>query len=162
MKKIISLFIFLSFISCEGKKDSSSSLERSQNTIENETLTNKFILLVNNHRKSVGLTSLIHVDSLNDIALEHGLNMANKSVSFGHTGFSSRCSEARTALDGGNLCAENVAMGQKTAEAVFNSWMSSSSHRANIENPRLTHCGLGIAVSENGSYYWTHLFLEKK
>ena len=87
--------------------------------------------------------------------------MANKEVSFGHTGFSGRCSEAREAMDGGNLCAENVAMGQKTALAVFTAWMNSSSHRANIENARVTHSGLGFAKSSAGTIYWTHLFLEK-
>ena len=34
-------------------------------------------------------------------------------------------------------------------------------HRANIENVRLTHSGLGVAVSDSGTHYWTHLFLEK-
>lgn len=160
MKKIIPLFILLTFIACQGKKSSSSSEERSENAVLNETLTTKFMTLVNNHRKSLGLKALINVDSLSDIALDHSRDMANKSVAFGHTGFSSRCSQARSAIDG-NLCAENVAMGQKTAEAVFSSWMNSSSHKANIENPRLTHSGLGIAVSTTGTYYWTHLFLEK-
>ncbi len=159
MKQIITLFILLSFVACQGNK-SSSSEERSQNAVENETLTNRFMVLVNNHRKSKGLRALTHVDSLSDIALNHSRDMASKKVSFGHTGFSSRCTQARNVMDG-NLCAENVAMGQKTAEAVFSSWMNSSSHRANIENSRLTHSGLGIAVSANGTYYWTHLFLEK-
>jgi uncharacterized protein YkwD len=160
MKKLITLFILLSFISCQGNNGSSSSEERSQNTVQNETLTNKFMILVNNHRKSKGLKTLTNVETLSDIALDHSIDMARKKVGFGHTGFSSRCTQARNALSG-NLCAENVAMGQKTAEAVFSAWMNSSSHRANIENPRLTHSGLGIAVSESGTYYWTHLFLEK-
>lgn len=160
MKMFIPLMILLALVSCQGNKSSSNSEERSQNAVENETV-NKFMELVNNHRRGKGLKSLTHVNSLADIAHGHSRDMARKSVSFGHSGFFSRCTDARTVMDGGNLCAENVAMGQKTAEAVFKSWMNSSSHRANLENPRLTHCGLGLALSSSGTHYWTHFFLEK-
>jgi uncharacterized protein YkwD len=116
--------------------------------------------LVNNHRKTMGLKSLTHVDQMALIAQSHSVDMAKGTVPFGHDGFSSRCDDARAAMNGGNLCAENVAEGQKTAEEVFHSWMNSPSHRANIESTRLTHCGLGIGQSSSGSPYWTNLFLE--
>jgi uncharacterized protein YkwD len=162
--RILPIFILLSLIACNHQGSNSSSSSSRENTtapVERETLTTRFMALVNNHRKSMGLKALTNVDSLSDIAFGHSQDMARKAVSFGHDGFSSRCSDARAALESGNLCAENVAMGQKTAEAVFNAWMNSSSHRANIENSRLTHSGLGIAVSSDGTYYWTHLFIEK-
>ncbi len=163
MKKLLPLLILFSLIACEGNDKSSSNSGNGDHreAVESETLTTQFMELVNNHRKKIGLKAITHVDSLALIALDHSHNMATKAVSFGHTGFSSRCSDARDAMSGGNLCAENVAMGQKTAQAVFSSWMNSSSHRANIENARLTHCGLGISQSSSGTYYWTHLFLEK-
>lgn len=164
MKKIISFFILTTLLACNGKGESSSTSQGTaeNNTIpvQNETTASQFMQLVNNHRKSIGLKTLAHADEMVVIAAEHSANMANKSVSFGHSGFSGRCTEAREVMDGGNLCAENVAMGQKSAQAVFTSWMNSSSHRANIENPRVTHSGLGTAVSSNGTIYWTHLFLE--
>lgn len=163
MMKLLTLIILFSLIACQRSNGSASNSDSSDHreAVESETLTHKFMLLVNNHRKSIGLKALVHADSLAMIALDHSYNMATKAVSFGHTGFSSRCSDAREAMSGGNLCAENVATGQKTAEAVFNSWMNSPSHRGNIESSRLTHSGLGIAQSESGSLYWTHLFLEK-
>ncbi len=117
--------------------------------------------LVNKHRTSLGLKALIHSDDMALISAGHSRDMADKSVSFGHDGFSSRCSEAKSYLGGGNFCAENVAMGQKTAEAVYTAWMNSPSHRANIENSRVTHSGLGLATDNSGTIYWTHLFLEK-
>lgn len=159
--KVITLIILLSFISCQNGNSSPSLEERSKDAILSDTHTVKFMELVNNHRKSLGLKTLFIVDSISDIAFEHSMDMSNKTVTFGHTGFSDRCSEARTAISG-NLCAENVAMGQKTAEAVFSSWMNSPSHRKNIESLRLTHTGLGVVVSDSGAHYWTHLFLEKK
>ncbi|MES2526285.1 MAG: CAP domain-containing protein [Bdellovibrionota bacterium] len=162
MKKIISFFILFSLVACNGKGGSSASAssDNSKSPVQNETVATEFLKLVNNHRKSIGLKALVNADEMVVIAAEHSADMANKSVAFGHTGFSGRCSEARVKMGGGNLCAENVAMGQKTAQAVFTSWMNSSSHRANIENSRLTHSGLGTATSSSGTIYWTHLFLE--
>lgn len=116
--------------------------------------------LVNDHRQGLGLRALIHDPGMEKIAQTHSQNMANGTVAFGHTGFSSRCSQARAILGGGNLCAENVAYGQKTPQAAFNSWMNSSGHRANIEQPRATHTGFGYAKSASGTLYWTQIFLE--
>ena len=162
--KLITLIILLTLVACQKSNGSSSSTGSSDHreAVESESLTTKFMELVNNHRKSLGLETLEHSDSLAMIALDHSYNMATKVITFGHTGFSARCADGREVLSGGNLCAENVASGQKTAESVFTSWMNSPSHRKNIESIRLTHSGLGIAQSETGSLYWTHLFLEKK
>ncbi len=129
-------------------------------TVTPSTWTEEFMILVNDHRRSLGLRALIHNDEVGEIARKHSQNMATGSVSFGHTGFSGRCSDARDALGGGNLCAENVATGQKTPEAAFNSWMSSSGHRANIEQVRATHTGFGYAKNLSGKYYWTQIFIE--
>lgn len=117
--------------------------------------------LVNNHRTSIGLRALILDDGLNEIVLEHSQNMANKTVAFGHTGFSSRCSAGYDALGGGSWCGENVAMGQKTPQAAFTSWMNSSGHRANIESSRATHTGFAYAKSSSGTYYWTQIFIKR-
>lgn len=125
-----------------------------------QTMTEEFMELVNNHRVSIGLLPLIHDESMGNIAEGHSADMASGSVAFGHDGFSSRCSEARSALGGGNLCAENVAMGQKTVQAAFTAWMNSSGHRANIEQARATHTGFGYKKSSSGTYYWTQIFLE--
>lgn len=160
MKKLLVLLSLVVLISCEGSGGSAKS-EDSVSPQMNESVTNEFMALVNSHRKSLGLKNLIHSDAMALIAAHHSKDMADKSVSFGHDGFSSRCAEARTALGSGNFCGENVAMGQKTAQAVFTAWMNSPSHRANIENSRVTHSGLGLATDKSGAIYWTHLFLEK-
>ena len=129
-------------------------------TTPTQTWTEEFMDLINDHRQSIGLRALIHDPGMEKIAQIHSQNMANGSVAFGHTGFSARCSEARAVLGGGNLCAENVAYGQKTPQAVFNSWMNSSGHRANIEQSRVTHTGFGYAKNASGTVYWTQIFLE--
>ena len=52
---------------------------------------------------------------------------------------------------------ENIAYGQSTPEAVVQSWMSSSSHRANILSSSFTTIGVGCTVV-NGTAYWAQLF----
>ena len=51
---------------------------------------------------------------------------------------------------------ENIAKGQTTPEAVFNAWMNSSGHRANILNASYTKIGVGYVAEGN---YWTQMFI---
>lgn len=55
---------------------------------------------------------------------------------------------------------ENIAKGQKSAQAVMNSWMNSSGHRANILNKNFTQIGVGYYKS-NGTTYWTQMFIKQ-
>lgn len=132
----------------------------SNTTSEEKVMIEEFMELINDHRISIGLRPLTHDDEMGKIATQHSVNMANGSVAFGHTGFSSRCSASRTAMGGGNWCGENVAKGQKTVQAAFTSWMNSSGHRANIEKSAATHTGFGFKKSASGTWYWTQIFLQ--
>lgn len=158
--KIVFLSLFL-LLSCNTSEDKTTSTSPHLSPIYGDEVTEEFFQLVNNHRQDKGLRALILDPFMNDIALGHSEDMAASKVGFGHSGFSSRCAEARLALGGGNLCLENVAKGQKTAQQVFNAWMNSSGHRENIENARATHMGLGYTKDKNGTFYWTQLFLER-
>lgn len=131
-------------------------------TTDTPTYTSQFMTLINNHRKSIGLKTLVLNLDLVDIVTDHSEDMATGAVPFGHTGFSTRCTNSRAVLGGGNWCGENVAMGQKTPQAAFSSWMNSPGHRANIEQSRATHTGFGYAKSSGGAYYWTQIFIEYK
>ncbi len=53
---------------------------------------------------------------------------------------------------------ENIAMGQRTAEDVVDSWMKSPGHRANILNCDSKAIGMGLARNSGGSPYWTQMF----
>jgi uncharacterized protein YkwD len=124
-------------------------------------MTEEFMNLINDHRESMGLKALVHVDGLQAIVEEHSSEMATGAVAFGHDGFSSRCTLGRQVIGGGNWCGENVAEGQKTVTGAFNAWMNSPGHRANIENSRASHTGFGFAKNSSGTMYWTQIFLEK-
>ena len=54
--------------------------------------------------------------------------------------------------------AENIAMGQRSAEEVVKGWMESPGHRQNILTPEFTHIGIGF--DQNGNY-WTQQFIQK-
>lgn len=165
LTRIFFLVILLMNMSCEQSKSSAarSAEDSSDLTIlsAEEKMTEEFMTLVNNHRISIGKQPLEHLAELGTIARTHSEDMATNTVAFGHTGFSQRCNEARIVIEGGNLCAENVAMGQKTVTSAFNSWMNSSGHRANLEQSRVTHTGFGFKQSSTGTFYWTQIFIEK-
>lgn len=160
MKFILALTMILFTYSCGKNSDGETTDSAVTITPEIRTMTEEFMDLVNGHRTSIGLRPLIHDESMGEIARIHSVNMSNGSVAVGHDGFSTRCGEAKSALGGGNYCAENVAMGQKSAQAAFNFWMTSSVHKANIEGARSTHTGFGFVKNSSGRYYWTQIFLE--
>ncbi|MDV6377116.1 CAP domain-containing protein [Sporosarcina sp. GW1-11] len=54
--------------------------------------------------------------------------------------------------------AENIAMGQRSAQEVVTAWMNSAGHRQNILTPGFTHIGIGYDA--NG-HYWTQQFIQK-
>jgi uncharacterized protein YkwD len=124
-------------------------------------ITDQFMGLLNDHRAELGLKPLLLDEELSEIVQAHTDEMAKGEIEFGHGGFSERCTESRKVLGGGNLCSENVAMGQKTAQAAFTAWMNSPGHKKNIEQPRSTHTGFAFQQNKDGKYYWTQIFLER-
>jgi uncharacterized protein YkwD len=54
--------------------------------------------------------------------------------------------------------AENVSYGYSTVKVTMDEWMSSPKHRANILIPGLTHFGMGMVRSSDGTPYWTQAF----
>ena len=51
---------------------------------------------------------------------------------------------------------ENIARGQRTPEAVVNSWWNSSGHRQNMLGSSYTQIGVGYVSDGN---YWTQMFI---
>jgi len=54
--------------------------------------------------------------------------------------------------------AENIAMGQRSAPEVLNSWMNSSGHRANILNRGHRRIGVSAYRTPEGTVYWCQQF----
>jgi spore coat assembly protein SafA/uncharacterized protein, YkwD family len=61
-----------------------------------------------------------------------------------------------------SAAAENIAAGQKTAQAVMNSWMNSPGHRSNILSASYTEIGVGYASGGSYGHYWTQMFIKPR
>lgn len=89
---------------------------------------------------------------------------ANEIISkFDHTrpdgrGFHTVLPEAN--VSGYTTAGENLAAGQRTAQAVVNAWMDSPGHRANILSSKYSYLGVGyVTHSDAYGHYWVQLFM---
>lgn len=118
-----------------------------------------FQQLVNDHRsKNTSCESLREYTPLHRNAQNHSNDMLNRNF-FNHNNPDGKSPFDRMRDDGiaYDRAGENIASGQRTAQAVLDAWLNSPGHRANIENCQYTHNGIGLAISEN-RYLWTHVF----
>lgn len=116
--------------------------------------------LVNEERAKAGISPLVLDLKLNKTAQRHSEDMVENNF-FSHTNLSGQSPFDRMAEDGISYMAagENIAYGQRTPEEVMNSWMNSEGHRNNILNGAYNKIGIGIAVTEYGTIYWTQNFI---
>ena len=122
------------------------------------TLEKEILQLINQHRTQNGLLPLTFEDNIQELSMEHSSNMATKQRPFGHDGFQQRAETLLSNLNGIGA-AENVAMGQRSAQEVVSSWLNSPGHRKNIEGDfNLT--GIGIA-HEGVIVYYCQIFIKK-
>ena len=102
-------------------------------------------------------------------AKTHARAMAEKDF-FGHKGKDGGKASSRAKRQGYkfHMFAENIAAGQSSAEAVAQSWLSSSGHRKNILNCKLKDTGIAVAYQSDDEpidgnskpyyYYWVQDF----
>jgi uncharacterized protein YkwD len=160
MGQITILLFTLLFGACSERAPAPVEVTRAPSQVEAPVEGQGYLDLLDRHRRSLSLAPLIRHPDLHRIALHHSEAMAAKTIPFGHSGSGLRCTEARHILGGGNLCGEVVATGQTSDSGVLNSWLSSPGHRAQLENLRYTHTGMGFATDHRGVRYWTQIFLE--
>ena len=118
--------------------------------------------LVNKVRAENGLGALTWAEDVARVARAHSSDMINRNF-FSHTNPDGLSPFDRLKNNGISYrtAAENIAYGQKTAEAVMNSWMNSSGHRANILNKNVKEIGVGAVKKSNGTVYWTQMFIAR-
>ena len=118
--------------------------------------------LVNEERTKRGLNALKRASDLDALARAHSADMINRHF-FDHNNpdGQSPFDRMRAAGISYRAAAENIASGQRSAEAVMNAWMNSSGHRANILNGTYTEIGIGAVKSSGGTIYWTQEFVKR-
>jgi uncharacterized protein YkwD len=120
------------------------------------------VKLVNAHRSLLGLSQLGTSPTLTASALWKARHMAKYGY-FGHDDPAppvARTVFQRIAACGysGAWVGENIAAGFQTPETVMQAWLLSPGHRANLEAPRWTVIGVGVARSSTGVLYWVQDF----
>ncbi|MBQ8133923.1 MAG: sporulation protein [Clostridia bacterium] len=113
--------------------------------------------LVNNYRAQYGLNPVTLNTELSKVARLKSQDMKDKGY-FSHTSptYGSPFDMMKQFGISYRTAGENIAMGQRTPEAVMEAWMNSEGHRANILNSSYTQIGVGYVADGN---YWTQMFI---
>ena len=130
----------------------------SSQTAEEAALAAKVVELVNKERTSRGLNPLsqnLSVQTAAQVRSREQVELFSHTRPNGSSCFTV-LSENGVSYKGAG---ENIAYGQKTAEAVVDAWMNSDGHRANILSGNFTDIGVGCYISPNSTIYWTQLFI---
>lgn len=115
--------------------------------------------LTNAERQKAGLQPLQIDNNLMNSARQKSTDMATKNY-FSHTSptYGSPFDQMKANGVSYRAAAENIAMGQRSAEEVVKAWMDSPGHRQNILTASFTHIGIGYDANGN---YWTQQFIQK-
>jgi uncharacterized protein YkwD len=116
---------------------------------------------VNAHRVSIGLPEFAPSRELAESAREHSRAMASGKRGFGHEGFQSRGKQLIVLVPYSGF-GENISRHKRPVaevpDAALEKWLGSEVHRKKIEGD-YDLSGVGAAVSEDGTWYLTQLFV---
>lgn len=111
---------------------------------------------LNAYRLSKNLKSLVINTEICGVCYKNNQRMINNGK-INHDGSDLRFEEILVTQNAISV-SENLAYNFKTADAVIQGWLTSSKHKLNLENPRMTHFGLAITTNEYGKKYYTNIF----
>lgn len=113
--------------------------------------------LINEHRKSLGLSGFSKNEIIKVEALKYSEQMAAGRVPIGPPSFDSPIRRLVQTMNA-KAMAELIGYGFNTSKEVFDSWMASSKQRETIEGSYdLT--GIGITQSKDGKVFVTQVFI---
>ncbi|MCY7376953.1 MAG: CAP domain-containing protein [Pyrinomonadaceae bacterium] len=134
---------------------------------KNYSLERQAFDLINKERIQLGLAGLEWSDDIAEIARTHSENMANYGF-FSHTDLNGLMVNDRADALGitkWRAIGENIAYNrgyQNPAISAVEKWMQSPAHRENLLNNRWRESAVGIAVTDDGTYYFTEVFILRK
>ncbi|MFL6373956.1 MAG: CAP domain-containing protein [Pyrinomonadaceae bacterium] len=131
------------------------------------SLERQAFVLVNKKREENGLRDLEWSDKLEAVARLHSDNMAEYRF-FSHKGLDNKYVSDRA--DAAHVGAwrsigENIATMRGYSDPVAMAvelWLDSPSHRHNMMDPNWKESAIGVGVAEDGSIYFTQVFLTRK
>ena len=123
--------------------------------------------LMNVERATRGLPTLKWSDTVAKVAREHSLNMAANNF-FSHRGLDGSMVDDRAdrfGVSNWRAIGENIAhlRGYDSPEMfAVEKWMQSPSHRQNLLGSQWTESAIGVSVTDDGTYYFTQVFLVER
>lgn len=140
--------------------------EDSNNSLSLFSLERLAFEMINKKRAEFGLEALNWSDEVAKLARSHSEEMA-KNRFFSHSGLNGKLIDERAdeiRLGKWRAIGENIAFNrgfQNPVGMVIEKWLQSESHRKNLLNSRWKETGLGIAKADDGTYYFTQVFLQR-
>ena len=122
--------------------------------------------LINQKRAENGAAPVAWSDDLARVAGVHSQNMAELNF-FGHRGLDNKLVSDRAddqRLGRWRAIGENIAFNRGYPDPVARTvqlWLDSPGHRRNMLDPTWKESAIGVAVAEDGSFYFTQVFLKK-
>jgi uncharacterized protein YkwD len=118
-----------------------------------ETYENRLLYLTNLARTKRGLRPLVKSGCATTVAGNYAYTLAKlgRLVHNSMTKVASTC--------GASAAGENIGYGNVSADTMFNMWMNSSGHRANILRPEWRSMGMGAYKTMSGRWYGVQNFL---
>jgi uncharacterized protein YkwD len=123
-------------------------------------LVNRVHRQVSEFRRDHGLEPLTLERSISAEAREHSAEMARSGKTISHRGFNQRLEDIRKKIPY-RAAAENVAAAaghEDPARTVVEGWKKSPEHRKNMLGD-FSLTGIGVAQSNNGTYFFTQIFI---
>ncbi len=120
--------------------------------------------LINRQRAEAGLGSLKWSDKVADVARLHSNNMAEFNF-FSHKGLDGLMVDDRAEqlkMGEWNAIGENIAFLKgfpNPVEVAVDKWLHSAAHKQNLLDPTWSETAIGLAISPDGKYYFTQVFI---
>lgn len=132
-----------------------------------ETVEQQIFALINAERMKNGLSGLEWSESLAAVARLHSEDMADVKF-FSHRGSDGSMVDDRAdrlGLGTWRSIGENIAYLRgfdDPAALAVEKWLESAAHRRNLLGPNWKESAVGVAMTEDGTYYVTEVFLLRK
>ena len=132
-----------------------------------DSLERQAFVLVNKKREENGLRDLEWNDQLEAVAKLHSGNMAEYRF-FSHKGLDNKYVSDRADaahVGGWRSIGENIAFMRGYSDPVsmaVDLWLDSPAHRRNMMDPNWNESAIGVGVAQDGSVYFTQVFLTRK
>ncbi len=156
---LLALLAVLTFsCSTDSLNNNDGALNKNMVVPKTKTIEIQILELINNHRLSLGLNPLEHMDIIKSQAYNHTEHMVVENQ-VSHDNFFERSNYLK-ANAGAKYVSENVAYGYTKAETVVNAWLNSASHRENIEG-NFTDFDVSAEQNSEGRWFYTNIFINK-